>query len=54
LSEVERKLTNLENQRMPTFPRKPPPPVGILSQLLVGDDDTMYSFDGTNWTDCNA
>jgi hypothetical protein len=55
LRAIEQKLTKLENQKTPTFPRPGTAdelgPVGVFGQLVIGDDDVVYSFNDSGWTD---
>ena len=50
VKDVDRSLARLENDTVPTFPRATTlPPVGVVGQIIVADDDLLYSFNGTSW-----
>jgi hypothetical protein len=54
MKEIDRRLTQIENDTVPTFPRADASeisPVGVVGQILVGDDDLLYTHNGTVWQD---
>lgn len=55
--EIDGILSKLENQKTPTYPRLDNtnlPPVGVLGQVVVADDDLMYTFLDDAWVDITA
>jgi hypothetical protein len=58
LKEIEQQILRLENQKLPTWPRRDIAIMtenALITEMIVGDDDQMYSFiPVTGWLNCNA